>query len=170
MIDSGPTSGVYGNPGPSLWEDTADASLIVAAVSGDPFTFTSIDLWGETADYTIEGVLNGVSVFTVSANVPDDNWLTLNSPSAVMIDILRVSVAKDQSEYSNVDNIRLNGPPVPEPASICLWAVLMAAACGLRGCWHRYEPSEGPGGESWMHLWARPCSSAIRSQSSGVGS
>jgi len=89
-------------------EDTFTATLKVTATSGAFFTFTSIDLWGKTADYTLEGLLGGAVLFSTSVNVPNDDWLTLNSPSGAQIDTLRISAIRDQAEYSNVDNIRLN--------------------------------------------------------------
>jgi hypothetical protein len=124
MIDSGPTPGVYGNPGPSLWEDTFTATLEVKLASGGLFAFSGIDVWGRTADYTLEGLRNGAVVFTTSADIPSVDWLTVNSPSSAAIDRLLIYAVRDQAEYSNVDNIIVSA--VPEPSSGILLGGLLA--------------------------------------------
>ena len=58
------------------------------------------------------------------------------SVSGAIIDTLRISAVRHQSEYSNVDNIRPNEAIVPEPGSIRVWAALMALACGMLSLRH----------------------------------
>jgi hypothetical protein len=133
MTTTSPTPGVTGNPGPSIWEDTFTASLEITEASGGQFTFGSVDLWGRTADYTIEGLLNGTTVFTVAADIPSDDWLTVASPSFAPIDKLRISAIRDQAEYSNVDNIGVTTVPEPPPIVIVLGgSLLLIGACGCR--------------------------------------
>jgi hypothetical protein len=134
MTTSSPTPGVTGNPGPSIWEDTFTASLEITEASGGQFTFGSVDLWGRTADYTIEGLLNGTTVFTVAADVPSNDWLTVSSPSFAVIDTLRISAIRDQAEYSNVDNISVAA--VPEPSSLVIFLGGTLLLLGFR--WSRH--------------------------------
>jgi hypothetical protein len=133
MTTSSPTPGVVGNPAPSIWEDTFLASLEVTELSGRLFSFASIDLFGATADYTFEGLLGGSTVFSASVDVPSSSgFVTIPSPSLALIDTLRISVVRDQAEYSNVDNINVNAVPEPSTLLILLGGSLVLSLASLR--------------------------------------
>jgi ELWxxDGT repeat protein len=113
MTTVSPTPDVFGNPPPSIWEDTFTASLDVTQSSGGVFRFDGIDLTRST-NYTLTGLLGDQTVFTASGTVPAGpaGFMTVQSTSSATIDRLRISVVRNDVETTNIDNIRL-GVPVP---------------------------------------------------------
>jgi hypothetical protein len=135
-----------GNPIPAINGDTFTASLEVTNVLGDLFTFNSIDIGNNFTDglaakpvsYTLDGLLGGTTVFTLSGEA--SVFQTISSPSALKIDTLRLSMVRLEADGYAIDNIRLNEPAlaaVPEPSSAILLAGLFGiCAVGSRFCRH----------------------------------
>jgi hypothetical protein len=117
----------YGNPGPSMiFKSTAGAIQVTAG--GAAFGFTSIDLYSSTTTipYTITGLRNSKTTFTMANTLPNTfgNFVTvINSQSADMVDTLVISLTNPHGgNPMGVDNIVLCVPtagacasPTPTP-------------------------------------------------------
>jgi hypothetical protein len=138
---------VAGNPQPAIYGDTFTASLELTRDDAGLFSFASIDIasWHfdggspNSVEYTIVGLRDGATVFTTTGTVsssplefPGGDFWTIASPAQDNIDVLRIAMVRQDSQAYVLDNINLGPPdiaPVPEPASILLWAGI--AGCGL---------------------------------------
>lgn len=130
-VDSGfsvsPASGswvvltTYGNPAPAIIftrlasEPTIAAGVQIAA-GGDPFVFTSVDLYSSITPipYVISGFLDSALVFTASAFEPNTfgNFVTVPNPYATAtIDALSITLSNPATPCcpnpAGLDNIAL---------------------------------------------------------------
>lgn len=96
------TVDAYGNPGPSIvfWAEagTTVAGAIQVTAAAAPFGFKSVDLYASTTPipYTITGLRNGMTVFTMAAtqrNTFGDFATVVNSQTASLIDALVISLS-----------------------------------------------------------------------------
>lgn len=130
-VDSGfsvsPASGswvvltTYGNPAPSvIFTRLASEPTITAGVQitagGDPFVFTSVDLYSSITPipYVISGFLDSALVFTRSDTVPNTfgNFVTVSNPYATAtIDALTITLSNPATPCCpnpvGLDNIAL---------------------------------------------------------------
>jgi hypothetical protein len=124
---------ISGNPTPALWGDLFNATLDVTRAGGGSFAFAGLDMtsWGfgsppTNIAYTIDGLLGGQKVFSTSGEIPPvetAGFTTLTSPSGALIDTLRFSLVRLDSQAYVLDNIKLLPAPTwatsitPGPAS-----------------------------------------------------
>jgi hypothetical protein len=116
---------VFGNPTPSIFSGSPLGMVRVGtAVPGGLFTFSSVDLadaGNGGAQYSLAGILSGVSVFSVNLTGPlPGSFVTINSPSNAVIDELLITMLRGTVTY-NIDNIAVTA--VPEPATLALLAL-----------------------------------------------
>ena len=118
---------VFGNGVPSLFSNSAPASISVA--NGGTFSFVSVDLADAlasptTIDFVIEGFLGGGTVFSDAGSFTglSQTFATVNSSSSADIDLLTITFTDLTTSVSfNIDNIVLgdaNSNPVPAPAAL----------------------------------------------------
>jgi hypothetical protein len=111
----------YGNPGPSVIFSVADGSTVTGRMQvtagGATFGFTSIDLYSSTTPipYTITGLRNAATMFTMAATLPNTfgNFVTVVNPqAAAVIDTLVVNLTDTAaaccSNPMGVDNIAVS--------------------------------------------------------------
>ena len=96
------TVDAYGNPGPSIifWAPagTTVTGAIQVTAAGATFSFKSVDLYSSTTriPYTITGLRNAMTAFTMAATQPNTfgNFATVpNSQAADVIDTLVISLS-----------------------------------------------------------------------------
>ena len=130
-----------GNPAPSvriIRMDSPDAGgLTITLTGGGLFTFKSVDVSSDTGASTLGvlGSLNGVPQFLFDEIITGAPGFAteLNALSGTAIDALILVVTPNSPNgFGRLDNIVLNRPRVPEPASITLVALGLAVA-GIAG-------------------------------------
>jgi ELWxxDGT repeat protein len=110
LATSSPTPTAAGNPAPAIWEETFSSSLEVTSATGGTFTFAGLDFFGPSAAITFTGLLNGQTVYYSMTTVPADApslFQPIASPSGATIDKLLVSIQRNNTENTKIDNIRL---------------------------------------------------------------
>jgi hypothetical protein len=123
----------YGNPAPFLqfWAPTGStvAGEIQITAAGSPFYFKSIDLYSSTTTvpYTIKGLRNSGTVFTVTGTLPNTfgGFQTVANPNpADVIDTLSVTLINSAAPCCRnpmgLDNIVLTSTPTATPATFSL--------------------------------------------------
>jgi hypothetical protein len=118
------------NPVPGIYGDTATATLEVTRTAGGFFSFAGFDLAsGDSAGpvdpvgYTVEGLRGGQTIFSGTGSVGVKQFVNVDSPSNAVIDTLRFSMLKLNSQAYLLDNIRLVTPP---SQVIFGWATMLA--------------------------------------------
>jgi PEP-CTERM motif len=127
----------FGDPAPDLAVIQKSATISITYSGGD-FTFTSVDLAGLHGTYSITGLLDGSTVFTVSDKITGDDVFKAYKPdfSSDLIDQLEITLT-DKNNEADLDNIVVkpaaDPDPVPEPSSfLLLGSGLVATAGALR--------------------------------------
>jgi len=121
---------VLANPLPGIYGDTATGVLEVTRPTGGFFSFAGFDLAsGDSAGsvdpvgYAVEGLRAGQTVFSGTGNVGVKQFINIASPSNAVIDTLRFSMLKLNSQAYLIDNIRL----VAAPSQVIFgWATMFA--------------------------------------------
>ena len=128
----------FGNPSPDIYLGPAfnpGHGSIAVADNGTRFSFSSVDISSNNGDtgYTIQGFLNGQSVFTETGiDETPSQFVTLTGTSAAAIDRLVISLSPDPIGYPggvtsvNLDNIAYNFVPVPEPGALTFFCLFFA--------------------------------------------
>jgi hypothetical protein len=123
---------VFGNPTPSIWNDSSLTGTIQVEDSGGGlFSLNSVDFGcgnGAVDDCTgtVEGLLGGAQQFLVNTALLDNNGTFstfLPGVNAIGIDTLLISINRRDS---NIDNIDLTQLSVPEPSVLALMAIGLA--------------------------------------------
>jgi hypothetical protein len=113
LATSSPTPSAVGNPAPAIWEETFNSSLEVTSATGGTFTFAGLDMMGPSAAISFTGLLNSQTVFTSTTTIPADApglFQAITSPSGATIDKLLIAIQRNNTENTEIDNIRLTSP------------------------------------------------------------
>ena len=124
----------FGNPSPSIFAgpigSPALSTVKVTQTGGSDFKFVAVDFSsnGGTSTYTIQGLLNGIEVLSLSGTTGPFN--TVSDGSGTTIDELMLTLNPTGEPGSmNVDNINVNvsAVKVPEPGSLIAMLTGLAA-------------------------------------------
>lgn len=140
LVDTSPTPGVLGNPEPGIWAESYYSSLEITNNSNQLFTFSGFDIWNPSlatpsATYSIQGSLNGSSVFSSTGVIPGNQWYNAASTSSLAVDKIVINLERGQAEQVYLDN--LDAQVIPEPSGVLVWlGLLMSTVSGVRKKWY----------------------------------
>jgi hypothetical protein len=121
----------FGAPVPSIFSNSISAAIEVRQNTLGLFRFASVDLADASnggPGYTLEGFLLGAPVFSTSGGPLPSGFSTIPSPNpAAAIDLLRITMVRNNTSSYNIDNI--NVTVVPEPSSVVLLAFALPGLC-----------------------------------------
>ncbi len=123
----------FGAPVPAIYSAADIGVLEVTMPVSSPFTFSSVDLADANvtamAGYLIEGFLQNAPVFSIQGGPLPDVFVTIANPNpGAVIDLLRITMIRNNTTSYNVDNINVSAVPAPPVGVLLVGSVLACAA------------------------------------------